>query len=133
MSLRRTHPAVALLAGIVIGLAVAVGVASATLATANSWTYTVGSDDIAAQFNVTVRYFDSGSPCGEVTDASGCFRVVEPNVVYVQSGLDPDIERSVLLHEIAHVIQHRTGVPQDECGADEIAQNLGATWTAYDC
>lgn len=90
-------------------------------------------DDLASRFDVTVVWFDDESPCGAATDFSGCFITGTPDVIYVASGFDADLTRSIILHEIGHVLQYRLGLPEDECKADEFARSMGATWTGYDC
>jgi Zn-dependent peptidase ImmA (M78 family) len=91
------------------------------------------SEDLASRFDVTVVWFDDNSPCGDTTEHGGCWQRATPDVIYVQSGFDPDVERSMILHEIGHVLQHRLGLPLDECKADEFARSMGATWSGYDC
>lgn len=91
------------------------------------------ADDLAGRFDVEVVWFGESSPCGEASERGGCWQRVTPDVIYVQSGFDADTTRSIILHEIGHVVQYRLGIPMDECQADLFAISLGATWTGYDC
>lgn len=88
-------------------------------------------DDLAARFGVSIVWFDNQSPCGPSDDFGGCFEPVTPDLIYVMKGLDPEVERSIILHEIGHVLQYRLGEPLDECAADLFARSMGATWAGY--
>lgn len=83
-------------------------------------------DEIAAQFGVTVQVV-SETPCG----LAGCFLRATPDTIYIEPGFDGEELRYLILHEIGHVIQHRLGIPLDECGADRFAQSMGSTFGAY--
>jgi len=128
----RYRKAVYSLGGLVAGLALSVTTVAAFGIATNHPTK-VHPSELGAAFDVTVLYFEDSSPCGSGDQHAGCFRWLEPDVIYIKAGMDPEVERSVTLHEIGHVLQYRAGVPGTECEADEIARLLGATWFGYDC
>ncbi len=84
---------------------------------------------LAERFGVSVVYVD-GLECDG--PRAGCYRPRTPDVVYLRPDLG-DAERDVLLHELAHVLQHRASVGLDECAADRIALELGASSGQYAC
>jgi hypothetical protein len=92
---------------------------------------TTDTDQIASQFSVTIHW-SKKLTCGTV-DAGGCTFAHSTKDIYVLGGLPAEQTRSVILHEIGHVMQNRLGQPADECKADEFARSLGATWFGYDC
>lgn len=88
------------------------------------------ANDVAGQMGVSIVWDSSG--CSQPSTA--CFSRFTPDVIYVdQSVAGTWYERDVILHELGHVLQYRFGLPLDECHADQIARDLGATWTGYDC
>lgn len=116
-----------LLAGFVAGLAVSVaglGVYAASTVTPES-----NPNEIAEQFGATIVWFETESPCN--SKDAGCYTHRTPDTIYIRIGLEPEIQRSVILHELGHLTQDRLGLPRDECKADEFAKSLGATSTAY--
>lgn len=56
----------------------------------------------------------------------GCFRPEFPDSIFVSSGLSDTAQRYIVLHELAHLHQHRSGLPLDECAADAQALAWGA-------
>lgn len=56
----------------------------------------------------------------------GCFSSQRPNIIVISPELTGDNLAYVLLHEYAHVTQHRAGKPLDECEADQLALSWGA-------
>lgn len=87
-------------------------------------------EDIASRFDVAVVWFEGDdSPCD--AGSGGCFDPETPDVVYIMRGLDAEVERSLILHEIGHVLQFRLGLPLDECAADLFAESMGASWLGY--
>lgn len=74
---------------------------------------------------VEIVWMDELTCAGEA--AGGCYRTETPGVIYVRTGMSPEYEWYVLLHETAHAL----GI-SDECAADDWTESLGATG-AYDC
>lgn len=119
----------AYLAGVVTVLPICLLLAVLMLARVDGAMPTTNGSDLGSAFGVTVVWFDPDeSPCADGN--AGCFKSQTPNVVYVQRDLG-EFERSVVLHEIGHAIQHRLGLGSDECAADQFAASLGATWFGY--
>lgn len=123
----KSQKAVHLLIGLVTGLAIAFAAVGAYAAT--TVTPETNPNQIAEQFGATIAWFDDESPCGG--EDVGCYTSRTPNTIYIRTGLEPDVQRSVILHELGHLTQARLGLPRDECKADEFAKSLGATVTAY--
>jgi hypothetical protein len=115
--------------GIVTALLAVTVIAGVSAAPAATETY---PDQIAEQFGVTVVVVEDLT-CGNVSSAAGCFRTETPDVVYLDKREGTSWQRSVILHELGHVMQHRLGQPLDECKADQFALSLGATWTGNNC
>ncbi len=121
-----------------MGLPMVVGLMLGALVTVCAWigfelaaaTPAGTPHEIAQRFGVDVVYVD-GLVCDDAP-ANGCYRPSTPTVIYLAPNLG-ELERDVMLHEIAHVMQNRAGVPGDECGADRIAAELGARWFWYGC
>ena len=69
------------------------------------------------------------------THAGGCFRPENPDEIVVSPGLTPTSMEYVVLHEYAHLMQYRDGLPLDECDADGMAVEWGAdpAESFYDC
>ena len=126
----RVSPWVPGLTGLVAGLAISLAVVG-TFAYATWFPSKTDPTRVAESFGVTVKVVDH-LECS-AADAIGCYSPVDPNTVYILAGLEPDVERYAVLHELGHVLQERAGVPRDECGAEAIARALGATYSSYDC
>lgn len=74
-----------------------------------------------------VAYMEDSTVCaGLGLGTSGCFSSATPNIIYIAHDLPASIEKSVILHELAHYYQHQNGLPLDECHADELAALWGA-------
>jgi len=73
------------------------------------------------------------NPCTPMdVRVKACFAEWTPNTIYVNPNRSPELVKYSVLHETAHVLQHRLGEDLDDCRADQIAQLLGAeegpTW-----
>lgn len=122
----------ALLVGLCLGLVVAVGVAAFAVVNAFGIRSPGTAEELAGTFGATISWFTdpSETPCEQV-DAAGCYSPRNPDVIYISKGLQPDVQRYAILHEIGHMVQSRLGMPIDECAADRFAQSLGATYGPY--
>lgn len=122
-----------LLVGVVWGLVLSASVVLAFVLI-NPWTAR-GTDAVAAQFDVTVNWFDRDDPtvCAnpEGLEYAGCFHYTQPDVINVMRGLTPEQEAHTVLHEIGHVLQNRLGLEPNECDADRFAQSMGSNFGAY--
>ena len=66
------------------------------------------------------------TPCTVTKPQSlGCFSLSTPDVIYVVPSSNKK-NNQVVLHELAHVMQHRLGLWLNECDADRLANTLGA-------
>lgn len=111
------------------GAAFALGVAAAVVLTIGLATSERGEDAeaIADSFGVTIVWDTHLVPsCG----AFGCHTPLTPDVIYIAPDLGTDTRR-IVLHELAHVLQWRLGLPKDECDADRFAAALGEPWGSY--
>jgi hypothetical protein len=54
--------------------------------------------------------------------AVGCFTPLTPNTIYVKPGQSNSETYFTVLHEMAHAMQYRLQVPQNECNADRFAE-----------
>lgn len=59
----------------------------------------------------------------------GCFRPEFPNAIILSPDLRGEALRYIVLHELAHLHQYRSGLPLDECAADAQALAWGANPT----
>lgn len=77
-----------------------------------------------------VQVFYSTDPavnCGlTVGTSGGCFHPEQPETIVLSPDLEGAALTYIVLHELAHVRQHRHGVPLDECEADAAAVAWGA-------
>lgn len=89
------------------------------------------SESIAEKFGVTIVWQTRVFCAGPDDRVAGCFLPATPDTIYVRVDQVSDLEHYIVLHEIAHVIQYRLGQDRDECGADRIAQSLGASYGNY--
>lgn len=97
---------------------------------AGKYLESVGAEDVEVIYT-----YDPAYNCGtDISGEGGCFRVINPNIIYVTPGLRAEKLKYVLYHEYAHVVQFREGKPLDECEADKQAERWGAKtiFTAYD-
>lgn len=131
--MRMTDRATDIAIGAVSALAVIAvgGVITLTALSANA--PETDPETIAAEFGISVVWFTDEPPCGTSDLTIGCYDTDTPTVIYVAEGLAPDVERSVILHEIGHALRDRLGLPNDECAADKFAESMSATYLAYDC
>jgi len=72
------------------------------------------SDDFTLNCGVTAEHL------------GGCFQPRYPDTIILSPRLQGESLRYVTLHELAHVHQHRAGLPLDECAADAQALAWGA-------
>jgi len=70
---------------------------------------------------------DAAVNCGlTLGEAGGCFNPATPDTIVVSTNNTPAGLTYLVLHELAHLRQHRYGVPLDECAADAAAVAWGA-------
>ena len=73
----------------------------------------------------------------EDSKEGGCFRSLNPNIIYLSPGLlRSGSLQYVVFHEYAHVLQHQNSQFLDECAADRQAAEWGANvekFSGYDC
>lgn len=87
-------------------------------------------DILAERGEPMVQVFYSTDPavnCGlTVGTSGGCFHPEHPETIVLSPDLEGAALTYIVLHELAHVRQHRHGVPLDECEADAAAVAWGA-------
>lgn len=80
----------------------------------------------ADAMGVTIIWTADNRNCAD-GGLGGCFDSATPDVIYVTPDMGKKLSDHVILHELAHVQQHRAGESLDECGADAQAQAWGST------
>lgn len=97
------------------------------------------TNKIASKFGVSIIWTSDWRNCsarGEMSQYSGCWLSITPDVIYVSPGMPQNLEDFIILHETMHVLQHRLGSPIDECEADRFAILNGPKiqgFKSYDC
>ena len=82
-------------------------------------------DKFAASIGVEIAWAPV-TPCTITKPQSlGCYLPATPDVIYVVPSSGKN-NKQVVLHELAHVMQHRLGLWLNECDADRLANTLGA-------
>ena len=82
-------------------------------------------DEFAASIGVEIAWAPV-TPCTFAKPQSlGCYLPATPDVIYVVPSSSKN-NKQVVLHELAHVMQHRLGLWLNECDADRLANTLGA-------
>lgn len=117
---------VALIAGLMLGVSVMVVAPPLYNATP---TVTGEMEELAAEFGVSIVWTDSTHP---ESPGPGSFDPETPNLIYVSSEMDEGATHHTVLHEAGHAMQHRMGVPYDECGAEDFARVMGSTYYSYE-
>jgi hypothetical protein len=89
---------------------------------------------VAELWSVTIDWSDDpASECGASEDAALGACYLPPARIVIQSGLDWDLTKYLVLHQLGHVEQYRIGVPLDECGGDLFAHMHSSTISNYTC
>ena len=109
------------LAGIASGLAISGGVVL-VLALVNPLAAGQDPEAIAGKMDMSIVW--DASSCRD-DSAVGCFWPTTPDLIFIAPGMDAEMTRQVVLHELGHTMQFRLGLDQSECGADTFAQSLG--------
>lgn len=119
-------PALALLTMVVGGIALATTVSIETKVVPSASAESVMQSANLDEYPV-VAYMEDSAQCGGLgNETAGCFSTLTPEIIYIARDLPASIERSVILHELAHYVQYKSGLELDECQADYMAEAWGA-------